>query len=88
MDVRSHHVAQRLEQRQHADRGEDCVQVHRLKSADELGEDVPDARQSERDRGRYHRASEHLVQIEEALAGQRLRQDVQEHDAEHRPDGR
>ena len=88
VDVGPHLVAERLEEGQHTDRGQGRVQIHRLKAADELGEDVKDAGERERDGRGHHRAAEHLVQIEQPLADERLRQHVEEHDAEHRADRR
>ncbi len=70
------------------DRGEDRVQVHGREPAHQHHEDVEDAGEGERQGGRDHEATEDVVQVDESLTDHRLREDEQEHDAQHGTDWR
>ena len=82
------HLAQRLEQHQNHDRRENGTEVHHLEAAEEHHENVENPRERKGERRRDEELHEHVVEIDEAFANERLGEDEQEDDGEHRARGR
>ena len=81
-------LAQRVEDEDDHDRGEDDVQVHGLELAELDRQKIEDERDEERDRRRHQEPRQELVEVEQPLVAERLREEEEEDDGEHRADGR
>ncbi len=83
VDVLLHLRAQRLEEHQDDDRGQDRVQVHGVEAAYQHHEHVEDTGEREGQGRRHHELAEDLVEIEQPLARHRLCEHEQEDYGEH-----